>query len=59
MPGFVSQQTSTPGGFAQTLRGVNEYIEAHRPTIILFENVDGIDESKENDMSDMDVICSQ
>ena len=57
--GFVTQQTSTPGGSAQTLRGVNAYIEAHRPTIILFENVDGIDESKGNDMSDMDVICSQ
>jgi len=57
--GLVTQQTSTPGGSAQTLRGVNAYIEAHRPAIILFENVDGIDESKGNDMSDMDIICSQ
>ena len=63
--GLVTQQTSTLGGSAQTLRGVNAYIEAHRPTIILFENVDGIDETKEwcqqsqSDVSDMDVICSQ
>ena len=62
--GLVTQQTSTPGGSAQTLMGMNAYIEAHRPTIILFENVDGIDESKETDkvpsgVSDMDVICNQ
>ena len=62
--GLVTQQTSTPGGSAQTLRGLNAYIEAHRPTIVLFENVDGIDDVKEcqkgkSDMSDMDVLCSQ
>ena len=63
--GLVTQQTSTSGGSAQTLRGLNAYIEAHRPTIILFENVDGIDDAKEwceqsqSDVSDMDVLCSQ
>ena len=57
--GLVTQQTSTPGGSAQTLRGLNAYIEAHRPTIVLFENVAGIDEAKESDVSDMDVLCSQ
>jgi site-specific DNA-cytosine methylase len=57
--GLVTQQTSTPGGSAQTLRGLNAYIEAHRPTIVIFENVAAIDESKESDVSDMDVVCSQ
>ena len=32
----------TAGGSAQTLRGLNAYIEAHRPTIVLFENVDSV-----------------
>ena len=62
--GLVTQQTSSLGGSAQTLRGLNAYIEAHRPTIVLFENVDGIDDVKEcqkgkGDRSDMDVLCSQ
>ena len=58
--GLVTQHASTPGGSAQTLRGLNAYIAAHRPAIVLFENVDGIDDSKEGfEMSDMDVICSQ
>ena len=59
MQGLVTQHTSTPGGFAQTLMGLMAYIEAHRPAIILFENVDGIDNPKENNISDMDLICSE
>ena len=59
MQGLVTQHTSTPGGSAQTLMGLMAYIEAHRPAIILFENVDGIDNPKENNISDMDLICSE
>jgi site-specific DNA-cytosine methylase len=51
---LVTSHTTTPGGSAQTLRGLNAYIEAHRPTILLFENVDTIDDSRALDMSDMD-----
>ena len=32
----------TAGGSAQTLRGLSAYIAAHRPTIVLFENVDSV-----------------
>ena len=63
----ITQQTST-GGSAQTLRGMLDYIDAHRPGMIIFENVDAIDDSVRTDLaglggksefSDMDLICAE
>ena len=41
---LVLAQESSRGASAQTFRGMLSYCEGHRPTLILFENVDAIDD---------------
>ena len=60
--GPVFTEQATTGGSAQTLHGMLEYIEKHRPVIVLFENVDAIEDAPkdtEHSFSDMDLICAE
>ena len=59
--GLVLQQTSSPGGSAQTFRGMLAYIEWARPAIILFENVEAIDDGGEGPRKDtnLDIVLSE
>lgn len=48
-PGSVRQETvlkatESKGGSAQTFRGLMNYVERHRPLMILFENVDAMED---------------
>ena len=48
------------GGSAQTFLGLKRYMDAHRPTIVIFENVDSIDESVPNfDKTNADILLSE
>lgn len=38
--GLVLESSWWPGGSAQTFRGLISYVHAHRPSMVLFENVD-------------------
>lgn len=41
---LVLSQESSRGASAQTFRGMLSYCQGHRPTLVLFENVDAIDD---------------
>ena len=41
---LVLSQESSKGASAQTFRGMLNYCRGHRPTLVLFENVDAIDD---------------
>ena len=54
----VLAAAKSTGGSAQTFQGLLRYQDAHRPTIVLFENVDSI-EDKVGDFSNMDIVASE
>ena len=41
---LVLQAEKSKGGSAQTFQGLMRYVERHRPLMILFENVDAMDD---------------
>ena len=45
---LVLAETQSRGGSAQTFRGFLAYCEGHRPTLIIYENVDSIDDKVSN-----------
>ena len=45
---LVLAETQSKGGSAQTFRGFLAYCEGHRPTLIIYENVDSIDDKVSN-----------
>lgn len=47
------------GGSAQTFAGLMSYVERHRPLLILYENVDAMEEQKASGVSSLDVFMSQ
>ena len=50
----------TPGGSAQTFKGMYNYMVKHRPTIVFYENVKDIDKEKKNrDPSDLTVLIQK
>ena len=59
--GLVLQSRVSPGGSAQTMQGLLDYIELKQPKIIFFENVDAIDEQSDPDvdLTNLDVAMSQ
>ena len=42
--GLVLLQSSSTGGSAQTFAGFLKYLEKHRPSMVLFENVDSMED---------------
>ncbi|CAK9103619.1 Uncharacterized protein SCF082_LOCUS48398, partial [Durusdinium trenchii] len=45
---LVFSQEKSKGGSAQTFKGFIEYCQGHRPTCVLYENVDSIDDKISN-----------
>ena len=45
---LVLAETQSKGGSAQTFRGFLAYCEGHRPTLVIYENVDSIDDKISN-----------
>ena len=45
---LVLAETQSKGGSAQTFRGFLAYCEVHRPTFVIYENVDSIDDKVSN-----------
>jgi len=54
----LSQQVSR-GGSAQTFRGMLSYLQSKCPPLVLFENVDAMDDSKGTDMNNMDIFLAE
>ena len=57
--GLVLAGNTSRGGSAQTFRGMLGYISTHRPLMVLFENVDNMEESKTDKVSNLDVLLSE
>lgn len=61
---LVFEMQSSPGGSAQTFRGFLAYIHAHRPALVLFENVEkladeGASSSSGGATSNLDVLLAE
>ena len=54
----LSQQVSR-GGSAQTFQGMLYYLQSKCPPLVLFENVDAMDDSKGTDMNNMDIFLAE
>ena len=56
---FVNHPTVTlrKGGSAQTFRGMLEYVQHHSPAIVVFENVDTIDDRGAT--SNLDILLAE
>lgn len=59
--GPVFNREHSRGGSAQTYRGLMAYVRRHRPLLIIFENVDALDDACGGDgcPTNMDVICAE
>ena len=55
----VLQQQTSKGGSAQTFRGFLLYLDARRPPIVLFENVDSMEDSKPGGQSNADIFHAE
>ena len=55
----VLNQASSKGGSAQTFRGLLDYLDSKKPAIVLFENVDAIEDSKPSGGSNLDVLKNE
>ena len=53
----LNSEKST-GVSAQTLHGMSAYLDSHRPTVVLFENVDTIEDGV-GDTSNMDIVLAE
>ena len=54
---LVFHQESSLGGSAQTYQGFTKYVAAHAPSLIVYENVDGLEEQiGSTEQSNLDVI---
>ena len=52
-------KSATVGGSAQTFKGFLSYLESHAPSIVLLENVDGMDDNRDAPAgSDMDIALA-
>lgn len=61
--GLVLKQKESSGGSAQTFQGMLAYLEAHRPTLFFFENVDAISDTEpvngQSQISNQDLVLSE
>ena len=55
---LVLEQRSSKGGSADTFQGFLKYLDAHRPLLVIFENVDSMDEAK-GGQSNLEVLQAQ
>ena len=63
-PGIVRQQAvlqhqRSKGGSAQTFRGFLSYLDAHHPLVVLFENVDSMEDAKAGGVSNADIFHAE
>ena len=56
---FCLSQATSRGGCAQTFHGLLAYVDAHRPLIILFENVDAMDDKAAGPGTNLDLFMSE
>lgn len=54
----LSQQASR-GGSAQTFHGMLSYLQNKCPPLVLFENVDSMDDSKGTELNNMDIFLAE
>ena len=57
--GLVLLQSSSTGGSAQTFAGFLKYLEKHRPSMVLFENVDSMEDKVAPNFSNLDLASAQ
>ena len=55
----VLRMDTSKGGSAQTFQGLLRLLDANPPAIVLFENVDAIDENKEGGESNLDIFKAE
>jgi len=55
----VLGQMSSKGGSAQTFQGMLAYLSSKCPPLVLFENVDAMDDSKGAESSNMDIFLAE
>ena len=56
---LVLAQASSKGGSAQTFHGLLTFLEAKSPAMVLFENVDSIEDAKPGGSSNLDVLKAE
>ena len=56
--GHVLRQEQSKGGSAQTYRGFLHYLDSRPSPMIIFENVDAMDDAKENGESNLDIFLA-
>ena len=47
------------GGSAQTFRGLVQYIKSTKPAVVVFENVDNLDEGSQSGMSNQQILMDE
>lgn len=51
---------TTRGGSAQTFKGLVAYIRVHRPLLVIYENVDALDDNAaDGALNNMDILCAE
>jgi site-specific DNA-cytosine methylase len=55
----VLSQSSSRGGSAQTFRSLLAYLDAHRPALIIYENVDAVEDSSPSGNSNFTVLMEE
>ena len=55
----VLSLATSRGGSAQTFRGLLSYVRNHRPRLIIYENVDTLEESSQSGPSNQDILMSE
>ena len=56
---LVLQQQASKGGSAQTFQGLLSFLDTKQPAMLLFENVDSMEDAKVGGASNMDVLKSE
>ena len=56
---LVLSQASSRGGSAQTFQGLLSFLEAKSPAMVLFENVDSIEDSKPGGTSNLEILKAE
>jgi hypothetical protein len=57
-PAFSHENTR--GGSAQTFKGLLGYVRVHRPLLVVYENVDTLDDNAgEGTPNNMDILCAE
>ena len=57
--GPVLKGLTSPSGSAQTFRGFLAYVSSHTPSIIVFENVDAMDDKDVGGVNNLDILLAE